>query len=161
MNKLFNLNIVIAGLGIICLILFLTPAFSINTANDVQIGMINGFEAAFGTTPTLTDWAGSELTIVASGGLMTGIIILIVSIVLAAVKPLFKGLGFLAGLGFITSAILLFVGTDILKASNYNAGVSPSSVFFELQGWPIAIGVILCVVGAIAIIDTLLSFSKK
>lgn len=154
MKKLLSFNNLIAVFGVIALLLFLTPCYQVKLNDSIQINL-NLFQTTFGTNlaPSDVGW------IVSCGGLIVVFVFVIIGIVTAIARNFVKGVTLLGAPLFITAGIIAFASEGMVRSANYNAGIGIGRTIY-MQGWTIAIGVILCLIGVLALIDGLMSISK-
>lgn len=155
MKKLLSFNNLIAVLGAIVILLFLTPCYLIKFADSVQVVNLNLFQATFGTNLGSVDAAW----IVSCSGLIVAFVFIIVGIVLSIARNFIKGMTLIASPLFITAGILYFCSEGMIRSANYNVGIGIGRTIY-IQGWPVAIGVVLCLIGIFACVDGLMSISK-
>ena len=161
MKKYLKLQNIIAALGIVCILLYFCPSFSIyqpSSEGGSSLGTVNLFIATFGgAIPNSATYSNARL--VTCAGLLLAFIFTIVAIAFCVSKIKFKFGSLIACPFFITSGILLFCALPMLRFTNYNRGLS-ESFQLGLYGWSIAIGVIFCVLGVLCLIDTMMTFAK-
>lgn len=161
MKKVLSLNLFIAIIGAICLVLGFIPAFEIYASDNTLLTNINLFVATFGGAVNAADWVSNPINFTLAVGLLLAFIFTIVAILLNLSRYKLKAMSLLAACFYVASAVLLFTGTSLLQAANYNVTMSEASYHFAIMATPIVIGVIECVLGFLSLVDSGIALGKK
>lgn len=157
MKKLLKFNNLIGLLGIINVLLFLTPCFEIKDKLGNYLGWVNLFTGTFGGNFGFASYPDYRFVLCA--GLLVSFIFAIVAILLCFVRNKMKLASLLACPLFITAGVLTCCANRLIYYANINVSMGTAFTVNDYP-WLIVIGVIFFVLAAFTLIDFIIAVAK-